>query len=213
MKNINGGSFLSLLNTLGQLVLISIVWVLSSLPIVTLGASCCAMYYAVVKALRRDRGSLLPCFFSAFRDNFFQCLTVNMVYLCLFAVPAYFAIPHLANYRQGVDSSFYLIVGFSFLLLLPLCVSYPVISRFYHRGGAFVRFLLLLLGRHPLVCFSSALLVLAGAVVVMNRPAALMFVPGIVCYVQSLMLEKIFERYSDSDGGDYGVWYDRGDGQ
>jgi len=44
MKNSGKNSFLSWLNILGQLVIASIVWVVCSLPVVTLGASSCALY-------------------------------------------------------------------------------------------------------------------------------------------------------------------------
>ena len=206
MKNSGKNSFLSWLNILGQLVIASIVWVVCSLPVVTLGASSCALYYAVVKALRRDRGSLLPCFFSAFKNNFGQCLMVNMLYLTLFAIPAYFAIPHLLSIEQGLSGSFYVIVGIVFLLALPLSVTYPVISRFYHKGGQLVRFLLMITGRHPMVCISSVLMLAAGIVIVMSNAASLIFVPGIIAYVQALMLENVFEKYSSGDERE--VWYD-----
>ena len=206
MNGSNKNTFLSWLNIIGQLVLASVAWVICSLPVVTLGASSCALYYTVVKSLRRDRGSLLPCFFAAFRDNFSQCLMVNMVYLTLFAIPAYFAVPHLMNIDKGASPVFYVIAGIVFLMALPLCISYPVISRFYHRGGKFIRFLLLIIGRHPMVCISSVLLLAAGIVIVMNNAAALMFAPGCIAYVQALMLEKVFEKYSSGDERD--VWYD-----
>lgn len=207
MKESKGAVMLSCLNIIGQLVLASILWVICSLPVFTLGASSCALYYAVVKALRRDRGSLIPCFFSAFRDNLGQCFFVNVFYMVIFALPAYLAIPHLTNLEQGLSSAFYVIVGVCFLFMLPLCVTYPVISRFYYKGISLAKFLLLLIGRHFMVCFSSLLLVAAGIVIVMNNAAALMFVPGGIAYIQCLMLEGVFKKYSDKDQGDYDLWY------
>lgn len=207
MKESKGGMMLSFLNTIGQLVLGSVLWVICSLPVFTLGAASCALYYAVVKALRRERGGLIPCFFSAFKENLAQCFYVNVFYMLIFALPAYFAIPHLMNLEAGLGGSFYVIVGLCFLFMLPLCVTYPVISRFYYRGVQLGKFLLLLIGRHFMVCFSSLLLVAAGIVIVMNNAAALMFVPGGIAYIQCLMLEGVFKKYSDKDSGEYALWY------
>lgn len=207
MKDSKGALMLSWLNILGQLVLGSILWVICSLPIFTVGASSSALYYAVVKALRRERGSFIPCFFSAFKENLSQCFFVNVFYMAIFALPAYFAIPHLANFENGLSGGFYVIVGICFLFMLPLCVTYPVISRFFYKGIALAKFLLLLIGRHFMVCFSSLLLLAAGIVIVMNNAAALLFVPGCIAYIQCLMLEGIFKKYSDKDSGEYDLWY------
>ena len=44
----------SFLNLLGQLILLSILWTVCCLPIITVGASTVALYYTVVKVLRRN---------------------------------------------------------------------------------------------------------------------------------------------------------------
>lgn len=207
MKESKGALMLSYLNIIGQLVLGSLIWVICSLPIFTLGAASCALYYAVVKALRRERGNLITCFFSAFKANFSQCFFINVFYMVIFALPAYFAIPHLMNIENGLSGSFYLIVGICFLFMLPLCVTYPVVSRFYYRGKNLAKFLLLLIGKHFMVCFSSLLLVAAGIVIVMSNAAALMFVPGGIAYIQCLMLEAVFKKYSDVNSEEYELWY------
>lgn len=198
----------SFLNLLGQLVLVSILWTVCCLPIVTIGAASTALYYTVVKVLRRGQDSLIQAFFREFRSNFFQSLNINMVFLCYFAVLAYFAAPQLAALDSGVGSSFYLVIGLAFLGTLPLSVIYPVISRFYHRGASLVRFTLMLTGRHPHIVIASALLLIAGILLALSNAATLLFVPGVIAYVQSLMLEPVFKKYSEADDSQhYEIWY------
>lgn len=208
MSNRVSFSLYNLLNAAGQLIVLSILWVVCSLPVVTIGASSTALYYTVVKVVRRDRGSLLQSFFSAFRDNFWQSLTVNMVFLCYFALLAALAIPRIAVW-DGSDSSLYLIMGFALLGACPLVLCYPVISRFYHRGMALVRFLILLISRHIHVPLLSVVLLLIGVLAVASNGAALVFVPGIYAWLQSLLLEPVFQKYSTADGSEqYGTWYE-----
>ena len=76
----------SFLNLLGQLILLSILWTICSLPVITIGASSAALYYTVVKVLRRNQDSLFAAFFREFRGNFLQSLNINMVFLCYFGV-------------------------------------------------------------------------------------------------------------------------------
>ena len=198
----------SFLNLLGQLILLSILWTVCCLPIITVGASTVALYYTVVKVLRRNQDSLFAAFFREFRNNFLQSLTINMVFLCYFGILAYFAIPRLSAAQSGADIGFYALVGLAILGALPLSFVYPTISRFYHKGGALVRFLLMVIGKHPHIVLGCTLLLAAGILLVLSNPAALLFVPGVVCYVQSLLLEPVFRKYSAADSDpNYEMWY------
>ena len=198
----------SFLNLLGQLILLSILWTVCCLPIITVGASTVALYYTVVKVLRRTQDSLFAAFFREFRNNFLQSLNINMVFLCYFGILAYFAIPRLSAAQSGADIGFYALVGLAILGALPLSLVYPTISRFYHKGGALVRFLLMVIGKHPHIVLGCTLLLAAGILLVLSNPAALLFVPGVVCYVQSLLLEPVFRKYSAADSDpNYEMWY------
>ena len=44
------------LTKIGELVILSIIWFITSLPVITIGASTTALYYATVKSLRMGRG-------------------------------------------------------------------------------------------------------------------------------------------------------------
>lgn len=198
----------SFLNLLGQLILLSILWTVCCLPTITVGASTVALYYTVVKVLRRNQDSLFAAFFREFRNNFLQSLNINMVFLCYFGILAYFAIPRLSAAQSGADIGFYALVGLAILGALPLSLVYPTISRFYHKGGSLVRFLLMVIGKHPHIVLGCTLLLAAGILLVLSNPAALLFVPGVVCYVQSLLLEPVFRKYSAADSDpNYEMWY------
>lgn len=198
----------SFLNLLGQLILLSILWTVCCLPIITVGASTVALYYTIVRVLRRNQDSLFAAFFREFRNNFLQSLNINMVFLCYFGILAYFAIPRLSATQSGADIGFYALVGLAILGALPLSFVYPTISRFYHKGGALVRFLLMVIGKHPHIVLGCTLLLAAGILLVLSNPAALLFVPGVVCYVQSLLLEPVFRKYSAADSDpNYEMWY------
>lgn len=198
----------SFLNLLGQLILLSILWTVCCLPVITVGASTVALYYTVVKVLRRNQDSLFAAFFREFRSNFLQSLNINMVFLCYFGILAYFAIPRLSAAQSGADIGFYALVGLAILGALPLSLVYPTISRFCHEGGSLVRFLLMVIGKHPHIVLGCTLLLAAGILLVLSNPAALLFVPGVVCYVQSLLLEPVFRKYSAADSDpNYEMWY------
>ena len=66
LKNV----FSDLLGNIGQLVVVSILWAFCCFPIFTIGASSTALYYSVVKVIRRGRSNTIEAFFQAFKENF-----------------------------------------------------------------------------------------------------------------------------------------------
>lgn len=194
-----------ILDISGKLILCNILWVLCSIPFLTIGASTTALYYSVVKSLRRDGAPLTRSFFHAFRENFRQSTVVHIVLLWLSALPVCVLVAaHLEQSAWGVME--YAMVGILILLGLVAVLVYPAISRFYHRGLQLVRFLLLLLGRHPFAGIGSLLMLFGGCLLVLSNGAWLLFIPGVLTYAQSFLLEPVFQKYSAEDEN-YEIWY------
>ena len=53
-----------------NLVMLSILWCLSCIPIITIGPACTALYDAVFKTVRKDRGYMLRSYVKSFKNNF-----------------------------------------------------------------------------------------------------------------------------------------------
>jgi len=60
---------------MGKLVdmfVLTMLWILTSLPIITIGASTVALYYVTLNLANDEEGYIVRSFFRAFRDNFRQ---------------------------------------------------------------------------------------------------------------------------------------------
>lgn len=60
------------LTRVADMVILSLLWLIGSLPLFTLGISSTALYYAVNKSLIEDRGTVSEEFFRAYRRSFRQ---------------------------------------------------------------------------------------------------------------------------------------------
>ena len=63
------GSFYTYTGKLFDLMLVSVLWVLGSLPVVTFGASCSALYAAVSRSVRRDTSTVTAQFWKTYRRD------------------------------------------------------------------------------------------------------------------------------------------------
>lgn len=66
-----------------DILLLGIYWLICSIPIITIGASTTALYYAVHKVIYQGRGYVTPEFFHSFKDNFKQATLSWLVFLVI----------------------------------------------------------------------------------------------------------------------------------
>lgn len=66
------GLYARVMNGFWNILVLSVLWMLCCLPVVTLGAASTAAYYAAAKVIRRKTGKIYSEFFSSFRRNFRQ---------------------------------------------------------------------------------------------------------------------------------------------
>lgn len=77
------GGFAKVFGKIADVVCLSLLWLLSSLPVITMGAGFCALYTTVYKVIRYDRTGLWQEYWHSFCQNFKQA-TVS--WICLLAV-------------------------------------------------------------------------------------------------------------------------------
>lgn len=83
------GKLNTLLGRIADLVILNLLWLLCSLPVVTLGASTTAMYSVLLRVVRNEESYVLCSFFKAFRENIKQA-TIIWLGIVLTAAVLYF---------------------------------------------------------------------------------------------------------------------------
>ena len=88
MNNIFGqeSKFFKVMNTLGSIIGVSIMWLICCIPIVTIGASTIALYYTTAKAIRHETGYLTGEFKKSFKNNLKDGVIITVIYLFLVEV-------------------------------------------------------------------------------------------------------------------------------
>ena len=69
-----------------DIITVNLLWLLLSLPVITIGASSIALYTMTLRMVRDEEGSLVKGFFKAFRDNFRQSIPVTIIFFILYGL-------------------------------------------------------------------------------------------------------------------------------
>lgn len=123
------------MNWVGDIVLLHVLWVIFSLPIITIGASTTALYYSSMKWIRRDEGYIHKNFIKAFKDNFKQSTIIWLILLVVgLILSTDLRIGFYLSATQGSSLIGKVMICSSIILLIPFyfvfTYIFPVQAKF-----------------------------------------------------------------------------------
>lgn len=190
--------FFNVINKICDIVLLSIVYVLCCIPIITIGPATTALYYSVVKVIRRERGYLFGEYFKSFKANF-----KSGTFITILLVLAYLILWVDRNYAKSLsevnaNAGFAMMCVFNAIfLILSLTVIYifPVLSRFTVKGFQLIKTSFFISIRHlPSTMLIAVILLIAGLGIYVVR-ISFIFVPAVACLLCSFLIERVFKKY------------------
>lgn len=127
------------LNRLADIIILNILFIICSIPIVTIGASTTALYYVTTKMVKKEESYIWKDFFKSFKENFGQA---TIIWLINIAVIAVFVIDTLINRSNPDMIPQPLIVVIVVLMLVAYSVMmyvYPLLSHYENTVGATIK--------------------------------------------------------------------------
>ena len=198
-----------------DILVLSVMWVVCSLPIVTIGPASAALYYSCVKCLRYKEGGAYRSFLSAFKLNLKPGIGVTVVLLVLAVVldAGYVFFTMAAGTGEqlwGILRITYLVV-----LLLPMAVltcAFPLLSRFTCTVGGVLSTSLRLTFRHlPRMAAAGALTAAAVVLtVIFWYYGVMLLTPALCALLSTFLLEPVFRKYTPEEELEEGAetpWY------
>lgn len=201
--------FMTVMSRVGDLVIVNLLVLLTSIPIITIGASVTAMYTLCFRfGTDREQG-LFRSYFRAFRDNFKQATQIWLILLlcgaaCCFDIYLFLSLPSMLRY---------LAVIFCIALVLVVLVfsyAFPLLSQFDNKNkNILTNALFLSLGYLPRSIVLAGLNVLPWVLLVTNiitfMQAGFLWVAiyfSAAAYAGTFLLKKVFAPYMPEEDSD-----------
>lgn len=187
----------SWLSTLVDICGLSLLWVVLCLPVVTIGPATAALYFAVVKCVRKRDGGAFRSYLRSFKENLKVGVLATLI--CGAAVLALTAGYLVMRANRNSQQGYIMYAAYYVALMLPagvLCYLFPLLGRFaFGVRQLFVVAFELAVRHLP----STVILVLMTAEAVafgLERWWPVLFMPAVIALLSSLFLERIFKKYS-----------------
>ena len=69
------------LGKVADFMILNVLWIICSIPIVTIGAATTAMYSVMLRLVKDEEGYIVKGFFKAFKENFKQSTIMWLIYM------------------------------------------------------------------------------------------------------------------------------------
>ena len=197
-RNIFGfdGSFINICDKIFDVMALGFLWILCSIPIVTIGASTSALYYAMVKCIKKGNGYIAREFFHSFRLNLLSgCFIWILVVAATFAMHLNIGI--LMKETDGYVGLFFICVYAltSIWILAFACYVFPALARFDMSSGWLIKLAMYMTVRYFGTTLALLLVLACTGAIIWRFPILVIFAPGPVIFLMSEFLERVLKKH------------------
>ena len=125
---------------------LNLLWLVCSLPIVTVGASTTALYYSCLKIVRDEDSHVGACFFRSFRENFKQATALWLILLGLglFLAGDGYIVYHLRQSAEGAMAVVWtlilaMVIAGAIVYVIVLEYVFPLVASVSNTNTAMLK--------------------------------------------------------------------------
>ena len=197
--------FWQTLDHLSDFLILSLLRLLCSLPLVTVGAATAALYDAVAHCVHGPETLPWRRFWQTFKRELPCACIVTLAWGALLMLLANALLLIRTAVTAGAPGAVAVLLFCLILMILPVgaaCWMFPLLSRFDFRPvGLMLTALRLTVGCLPRTLGLVAVL-LVSALLVRTLLIPIVLVPGVAAWLFAALLEPVFHRYQAPSGED-----------
>lgn len=168
---------------------------LTLLPIVP---ATTALYYAVVKSVRKERSYAIKEFFRSFARNFKQGIILNFIAMMLIGI-LYIDFRYALDLVEAQKSSGSMYFGVFIVISLLFAAMYvyvcPILSRFDMKLSGILKTSFIMGARHFLTTVLLLVLLIGVVLGCYILLPGMFFLPAVATLIASFLIEPVFRRY------------------
>lgn len=186
--------FSRFMNTLADILLTGILWLVCCIPLITIGAASTAAYYTMAKCVRHKTGYIHKEYFHSFKANFKQATLLHLPILIAEVILA-MDLWYLWTYDTKLNSMLFIIIcGITFLLLCVVAMLWPILSRFTKKNTELIRTTAFVAFHYLPITVGILLMFAVACVGIWLMPWAILVIPGVYLWGYSYPMEIILKR-------------------
>lgn len=187
----------------GYLWWLDILFVVTSLPVFTIGVSITALNYACMKLLD-DEGSITANYFKSWKENFKQGTGLGLMYLAFAALIAIALVFYNKMDQSELKLMWACVIAIGILYLISLCWVFAVQSKFVHPVMDTIHYSFVIAFQNLPETFLILVTIIAVIFLNVTQPFIVLFITlnfgiGWCFYLFAYFYRHVFDRYLNKD--------------
>lgn len=181
----------------GDAVILSGMWLLGTIPLITAGAATTALYDTVAHCVRGRERDMLSRFWGTFKREIVPSF-LSLVLWVLVITGLYKLIGLYAGTLENTNFSVMIVAALLFALSVVVGIFswvLPLLSRFTFSLGALNLTAVKLACGHPFRTILSGLFTMGAAALCLRTGFAFLLVPEILAVLWAFLMEPVFKKY------------------
>ena len=204
--NLLDNPIMSAIGRVADFIILNLLWVVCSIPIITIGASTTALYTVMLKVVKNEEGYIVRGFLNAFKENFKQSTLLWLVFLvldaiCVVDILAHRVMPHRA---AGMLQILFLIAGA--LLVCGSVYAFALQARFVNTvKNTLKNALILIFAKLPYTVLIMVITIgpvivtfLTMRTILIGFTVWLFIGVSLVAWLNSFLLRHIFQKLEET---------------
>lgn len=203
------GKFFSITSRIVDMIVITLLWIVGCIPIVTILTSTASLYHTTVKCIRYERGKVFEEFKEAYIKNLKQGIQLTVCYGIVGCVIGFIDYRVFALMESRAGAAFILAVGMlilTVLYLMNVLWLIPVFSRFANTFGKIIQLNFVIATRYMIRSIPMFLTIIVSVILVLASFPLVIVFPSLAMLLISYLAEKGLHRYMPKQEEDNGDW-------
>lgn len=180
------------LGKIADVFVLDILFIICSIPVITIGSSATALYDTTLKLAEGSEGYIVTCFFASFRKHVKKSTVLWSITL-FFGICLWFDSKILMSGRNLAAFSVLLFVTILYIMMLQYL--FACLVRYQGGIGMVFKNAFVLCIRHLPYSIMMSLLMICILIIMVNRPIVVLFGFSLIAYINSCVLVRIFGKY------------------
>ena len=197
----SGGHFFVGLTKIADFIILSILVMVFSLPVITIGPALSAAYYVALKEVKNEEGYVFKSFLKAFKQNFRQgfiieLITFGAIGLIYYDITITYKWAH-AEQSAFANMLFYTLVVFFVVIMAMIIYIFPMLAKFDNKTIKLLVNSLVMVMKHLLQTIMMVIINGVLAYMTFIYPPFIVFTLAMSLYINAYILARIFNMYAD----------------
>ena len=196
--------FFTIVNKVCDIVVVSILWIICCIPVITAGAATTALYDTVYRNIRNNRGYCYKGFFKCLIDNFKNTVQASIIFFVLTVITicdVFILHNNVDKISQFAELQF-VFLGFWILIMIWAVWTFAMTARFENSWKITLKNGGLMFFAHLPMSLAMAVIFAVSVFVVSIIPILIVVLPVGGMFINSLMIEKAFKRLIEAERRD-----------